>query len=26
MGGTAGTPIKISAATNPLNYAMEFVI
>jgi len=26
MGGTAGTPIKITAATNPLNYAMEFVI
>jgi len=26
MRGTAGTPIKITAATNPLNYAMEFVI
>jgi len=26
MGGTAGTPIKITAATNLLNYAMEFVI
>jgi len=26
MGGTSGTPIKITADTNPLIYAMEFVI